>query len=351
LQQALKFQNNSIVVLRYDGAVLLILGRIRVAAGIAGAVVLIALGVWFYAPRYFYNRIIRRRAPIPGTSAFRMAEECRAAEEPSWIDEQPHERASIVSHDGLVLEGFFAAAARAGLPVSGDTVILAHGYTGDARQLSGIARGFYERLGCNVLLPHARGHGSSGGDHIGFGWPDRLDYLRWIDWVIKRTDSRDGEVRVVLFGMSMGAATVLMTGGEEALQPEVKLIIEDCGYTSAEDELRYQVARFYHLKKADWLLKVLSRYTEKRAGYNLAEASALNQVKKIKIPVLFIHGDADIFVPFEMVQTLYDACPSARELYAVKGAGHGKACETDIAEYERRIAAFLEKYMGKKSSY
>ena len=321
------------------------------AAGIAGVAALIALGVWFYAPRYFYSTIIKRKAPMPGTPAFLMDEARRAAEESLWIDEQPYERASIISHDGLVLEGFFAAASgvREGQPISGDTVILAHGYTGDARQLSGIARGFHERLGCNVLLPHARGHGSSGGDHIGFGWPDRLDYLRWIDWVIKRTASRDGEVRIVLFGMSMGAATVLMTGGEEALQPEVKAIIEDCAYTSAEDELRYQAARFYHLKKTDWLFNALFRYTEKRAGYSLAAASALDQVKKIKVPVLFIHGDADTFVPFEMAQTLYNACPAAREFYFVKGAEHGKACETDIVEYEKRIAAFLEKYMGKKA--
>ncbi|MDR0553837.1 MAG: alpha/beta hydrolase [Treponema sp.] len=326
------------------------------------AVLLIALGIFFFAPRYFYHVAVERKAPLPGSVAFLKAEAQRLIKQPRlWVDEQNYERAVIVSHDGLTLEGLFVAsparvqddgqgtvrgwAGTAGRSLSADTVILAHGYNGDARQLSDFARRFYERFGYNVLLPHARGHGASQGDAIGFGWPDRLDYLRWIDWVIRRTRSQtETPVRIVLFGVSMGAATVLMTGGEEALPPDVKAIIEDCGYTSVEEELRYQLNQQYRLR-SKWLFDATSRLTQKRAGYLLEEASALTQVKKIKVPTLFIHGDADTFVPFKMVYALYEACTVEKELFVVHGAGHGMASETAGEEYNERIATFLEKYL------
>lgn len=333
-----------------------------------GALLLAALGVRIGAPHYFYRLVFTRKAPLPGTPAF-MREEARrrGGEKREWIDEQAAERAVIVSHDGLTLEGIFVPAPalpglsgtrRRGAVISADTVILAHGYTGDARQLGGIAQSFYEQYGWNVLLPHARGHGASQGAYIGFGWHDRLDYLRWIDWALRRTappggagaqagegDAAPQPVRIVLFGISMGAATVLMTGGEEALPPEVKAIIEDCGYTSAEDELRYQAARRFHIKRADWLVRAVSRQTQKYAGFALEEVSTLNQVKKIRVPTLFIHGDADTFVPYTMVHGLYEACSAPKELYTVKGAEHGLACEMDKIEYERRITVFLQNYM------
>jgi fermentation-respiration switch protein FrsA (DUF1100 family) len=140
----------------------------------------------------------------------------------------------------------------------------------------------------------------------------------------------------------MGGATVLMAGGE-ASPPELKAIIEDCGYTSAEEELWHQLVTRYHLRSR-WLMAAADRLTQRRAGYSFAEASSLEQVKNIKVPTLFIHGEDDSFVPFAMVHSLYEACPAPKELYTVKGAEHGMAYSVAGPEYEERIAAFLRQW-------
>jgi fermentation-respiration switch protein FrsA (DUF1100 family) len=254
-----------------------------------------------------------------------------------WIDVMPREEAGIVSHDGLALKGWFLPADA----VCAATMILAHGYSGHPRQLSAIARDVYEHLGYNLLLPCARGYGGSQGEYIGFGWLDRLDYLRWIDWVKERT-CLNGPVNIILYGISMGAATVLMTAGED-LPLEVKAVIEDCGYTSAYDELLHQMKLRYHFQ-GKRLLKRAGEICKQRAGYSFEEASALDQIKKIARPVLFIHGDADTFVPFWMGTALYEACTAPKELYVVKGAGHVEAYRQDPEEYRRRITQFLRKY-------
>jgi fermentation-respiration switch protein FrsA (DUF1100 family) len=292
------------------------------------------------APEFFYVYVIKRKtphsiSPVPRT----LRENPDTDKPPPWLAAQPCETVGIRSRDGLDLNAYFLAA-----PGSADTAILAHGYTGTVLQMSAFARFFYEKLGYNVLLPEARGHGNSGGTYIGMGWPDRLDYLQWIDWVKERTGPAAGEapLRIVLYGISMGGATVLMTGGE-VLPPEVKAIIEDCGYTSVEEELWHQMETRYHLKSRR-LMAATSRVTQKRAGYSFAEASALEQVKKIKVPTLFIHGDRDTFVPTWMVYSLYEACPAPKELFVVPGAEHGEAYSVAGPEYEERISAFLKRW-------
>jgi fermentation-respiration switch protein FrsA (DUF1100 family) len=290
---------------------------------LAAALVLAALCL----PEYFYRLAIGRKK---GWTS-----------EPGWLQRADCEAVSIRSPDGLVLRGRWVP-----VPGGADTVILVHGHRGDGLSMAPFARFFYEDLGCNVLIPDARGHGLSEGSYAGFGWHERLDMLRWLDWVRERV-AVPAHSRVILFGVSMGAATVMMAAGEP-LPPEVKAVIEDCGYTSAEDEFRAQLVQGYHLggPLGEWLLRAADRLTQKRAGYGFREASALEQVKKAKVPILFIHGDADSYVPFNMVFTLYEACPAEKELYIAKGAGHGQARDADPAEYQGRIARFLEKHAG-----
>jgi fermentation-respiration switch protein FrsA (DUF1100 family) len=171
-----------------------------------------------------------------------------------------------------------------------------------------------------------------------------MEELAWQMALLKE----EGEERIALYGISMGASTALMTSGE-AVPPELKLIIADCGYTSVMEELIWQLKRGYHLFCPP-LIRSVSRLAEKRAGYSFEEASALEQVKKSRTPTLFIHGEADTFVPFEMCGRLYSACAAEKELYTVPGAEHGLACNTDTGEYERRIALFLKKYLGEPES-
>ncbi|GHV02323.1 alpha/beta hydrolase [Spirochaetia bacterium] len=317
-----------------------------ILAIVIGCIAAVLLSGACLAPIYFFNLASGRKDPMPGTAAFHKAKtadvqsEAALREPKLWLDTMPCEDVNIRSRDGLTLGGYYLERTkRAG------TVIIAHGYTTRAKGFSSFAQYFYEQLGYNVLLPNARGYGNSEGKYIGFGWQERLDYLDWIDWVKTRTGTA-GTARIVLFGVSMGAATVMMTGGE-ALPPEVKAIIEDCGYTSVEDELIYQGKTTFHLNLTgnSPLFKAINRQAEKHLGYSFKEASSLEQVKKIKVPTLFIHGEADTFVPTKMVYPLYEACAAPKELYVVPGAGHGKACQTDPAEYEKRVSQFLEKYV------
>ncbi|MDR0387169.1 MAG: alpha/beta hydrolase [Treponema sp.] len=282
--------------------------------------------------------MIKRTSPPAGAEALGQP----AAGE-NWLDTQNHEDVFICSHDGLRLHACYAASG-----TSRDTAILAHGYGGEGKQLAGFARMFHDRFGMNVLLPDARGYGLSEGDYTGFGWHERLDILRWADWVKGRAKAGEGAapeaaVRIVLFGLSMGGATVLAASGED-LGGEIKAIVEDCGYASLMEEMVWQQRLRYGYGGA-FILKALSRLTKKRAGYSFQEVSPLEQVKKSKTPTLFIHGEADDFVPFEMVLRLYDACAAEKELYAVPGAAHAGAYDSDPAEYERRIEIFFDKYM------
>lgn len=240
-----------------------------------------------------------------------------------------------MSSDGIKLVGYYLAAPKS----TRDTVILAHGYSGNAFQMDVFARFYSEELGFNVLLPDARGHGASGGNYIGFGWPDRGDYLGWIRWVIDRSGP---DVRIALHGVSMGGSTVLMVSGE-ALPANVKSIVEDCGYTSADAELKYQIKRMYNIDDPK-IIDDTSKLTKRRAGYSFEEASSLAQVKKSKTPTLFIHGETDAFVPFSMVGELYSACSAPKELFIVPGAGHGMSCAVDPAGYRSAVRAFLAKY-------
>jgi fermentation-respiration switch protein FrsA (DUF1100 family) len=312
---------------------------------LAAAILLIAAGLWVWfrvLPAFLFGFVIKRKYPLPGTPARERAEAKALRAEPRlWIDTVPHEDVGITSHDGLALKGWFLPVNGAGNPVGSTTMIVAHGYGGHPRQISGITKVLYEHSGYNILLPSARGCGDSQGDYMGFGWLDRLDYLRWIDWVKERTAS-SGPVSIILYGISMGGATVLMTAGE-SLPPEVKVVIEDCGYTSVHDELRHQMKLQYHFLN-EGLVKRVSGICKQKAGYSFEEASTLNQVKKITVPVFFIHGDADTFVPFEMGPALYEACTAPKELYVAKGAGHGEACGNDPQEYKWRITQFLRNY-------
>lgn len=253
-----------------------------------------------------------------------------------WVDSQSFETWSIISNDGLRLTAYFIPAKQK----TTKTVVLAHGYTSRGKDMGSFAKFFSEKLGYNVLMPDDRGHGNSEGDYIGFGWPDRKDYLIWLEKVVERV-GRDAQI--VLHGISMGGATVMMLSGE-VLPMQVKAIVEDCGYTSVQDQLSYQLKRMYHLPSFP-ILNSTSLLCKLKAGYNFTEASALAQIKKNKLPILFIHGDEDTFVPTEMVWRLYSACTSEKEIYIVKGAGHGMAYWIEKDYYESKVRSFLGQFI------
>lgn len=216
--------------------------------------------------------------------------------------------------------------------------IVIHGYTGSADEMVDAIKQYME-MGYNVLAVNLRGHGKSQGDYIGMGWPDRLDILQWIDYIIQQ----DINSKIILYGISMGAATTMMVTGEN-LPNNVKLAIEDCGYTSAWDEFKNRLHATFHLP-AFPILHIASLITKIKAGYGLKEASALEQVKKSKTPTLFIHGDKDKFVPFWMLDKLYDAANCSKEKLVIEGAEHAKSSITNPELYWNTIKKFIKKYI------
>ncbi|NOU92408.1 alpha/beta fold hydrolase [Paenibacillus sp. LMG 31456] len=289
---------------------------------------------------YFYHVAIARtdKSFLKGNPDLKTGVTVKRASNSSeeWWEEQAFGEWSMISNDGIKLHAYYLSADQP----TNKTVILAHGYSGHAEQMRDLGRMYRDSLGFNILIPNARGHGRSEGNYIGFGWSERMDYVKWIDKVIEHTGSH---AQIVLHGVSMGGATVIMTSGED-LPPNVKVIVEDCGYTSVKEQLSYQLKRMYHLPSFP-LVRSTSMVAKIRAGYFFGEASALEQVKKSKTPTLFIHGDADLFVPTEMVYQLYENSPTQKKLFIVAGAGHGMARQTDPEGYDREVAQFIGRYV------
>ena len=172
------------------------------------------------------------------------------------------------------------------------------------------------------------------------GWDDRLDIISWINYILNENPNAE----IVLHGVSMGATTVLMTSGE-AIPSNVKAIVADCGYTSVWDEFAYQLDDLFSLPEFP-ILNVSSIVAKIRAGYFLGEASSIDQVKKSKTPILYIHGDQDDFVPYFMMEELYNATSCEKEMLTIKDAEHAKASEVDPETYWTTVNNFINKYIN-----
>jgi fermentation-respiration switch protein FrsA (DUF1100 family) len=200
------------------------------------------------------------------------------------------------------------------------------------------AKNFFE-AGYSTLIPDLRGHGDSQGDYIGMGWHDRIDIMDWIDNII----IQDSQAHITLFGVSMGAATVLNVSGEP-LSNNVKSVIADCGYTSTYDIFSYQLKQLFGLPSFP-IMNFSDLVTRIRAGYSLFDDGPIDQVKKANFPIFLIHGDEDSFVPYEMVNQLYDNINSEKDLMIVKGAGHSESAVLEYDLYWQRVLDFSSRYI------
>lgn len=246
------------------------------------------------------------------------------------------EEVKISSFDGAILSADLIS--QKDNP-SHNWAICVHGYRCDRREGEEFGT-FYNKLGYNVLCPDLRGHGKSEGDYIGAGWLDRKDLISWISYII----SRDKDAKIILHGLSMGASSVLMACGDEELPSNVVLAVSDCAYTSAWEIFSKELRESYHLPSFP-IMNVASGICKSKAGYSFKEASALNQVKSSRVPILFIHGDADDFVPYEMGERLYNACSSEKDFFVAKNAGHAQAYKLYKDEYFKRVEEFISRYI------
>lgn len=217
-------------------------------------------------------------------------------------------------------------------------VIDIHGYQSSAKEMTNSAYEFL-KAGYNVLMPNLRGHGESEGNYIGMGWDDRLDIIDWANEIIKQNPN----AKIVLYGVSMGGATVMMTTGEE-LPSNIKVAIEDCGYTSIWDEFSYMLKDLYELPDFP-ALNMASLVTRIKAGYFLEEGSAIKQVAKSKTPTLFIHGKEDKFVPYSMLEKVYEAASCEKQKLEIEEAEHALSASVNPQLYWTTIFEFINKHL------
>lgn len=228
----------------------------------------------------------------------------------------------------------------------GRTAIVIHGYKDTAVKFLYLGRMYHRDIGYNILMPDLYAHGLSDGEEIQMGWKDRLDIMRWTCVAEKLFRDSLEDSQIVIHGVSMGAATTMCVAGE-TLPKFIRCFVEDCGYTSVWDEFTQQLKEQFGLPSFP-LMYSTSLLCKLRYGWDFKEASPLNQVKKSKRPILFIHGDADTFVPTWMVSPLYKAAQGQKELWIAAHSEHAKSFIDHPDEYRRKVAGFVRKHMKAK---
>ena len=246
------------------------------------------------------------------------------------IEQYPFESVNIKSDDELMLAGRYYHV-QDGAPV----VIVFHGYRSTAfRDCAGMFKLCME-LGYNVLLPDMRAHGKSQGRVITLGIRERIDCLRWVEYVVKRFGT---DTRILVSGCSMGAATVMMSA--ELLPEQVKGIACDCGYTSPR-AIMMDVSQKMHMqpKLAYFFLRLSARLL---GGFDPDERNSLQSLENSPIPALFVHGEDDRYVPCSMAYENHAASAAGiKQLLTVPGAGHGLSFLVDEAAYRDAVHTFL----------
>lgn len=243
----------------------------------------------------------------------------------------PYEDIYVTSHDGLRLRGRYYAV-KEGAPL----VIQFHGYRSTPMKDFSGAGVMSLEFGYNFIMIDQRAHGNSQGRTISFGYYEHLDALRWIDYATERFGK---DVKIVLQGISMGAATVLLASGEN-LPENVVGVMADCPYSSTKGILSKVI-------REDMKLPVSLAYPLLRFGARLYgkfdpnETDVVAAVKKSRIPILLIHGEADKLCPHYMSEEI--AATGKCEFHSFPDAAHGISYILDTERYKSISKEFLER--------
>lgn len=248
-----------------------------------------------------------------------------------WWDKYKFTDLTIASEDGLKLKGHFYQNS------SNKTALLVHGYGSDYREMQNYAKMFID-MGYNVLVVENRAHGNSEGSMIGMGWFDKEDVLAWINVLVEK----DAKCKIVLFGVSMGGTAVCMTAGLN-LPSNVVCGISDCAFSNVYDQIQYVFLK-KDSKVKRYILNTFYKYLKRVYYFDLKESDAMISLQSCKIPMMFIHGKDDDYVPVENALKLAGKIPDYRKsVYIVEGAGHALSYVTNPMRYENKVREFLKK--------
>ena len=314
------------------------------------------IGLALYGYKLFYKMI--HRGP------YRKAPTREEANEPMSLDPawEPYretfqegkryfcladrERVEITAHDGIPLvghilwpEGVRAEGGEPDLSKIKGFFLLIHGFHGTGYGNFGLVLPFYMGLGYAILLVDERAHQESGGEYITFGIKERYDCRDWVGYLAGRFGQN---MPIFLDGISMGATVVMMASALD-LPGNVRGVIADCGFTSPGAIMEHVMKNMMHLP-AGLLMPLAGFLCRKLAGFGLEEYSAVDALREGRLPVLFLHGRADDFVPPSMTEENYAACTAPKEVVYVEGAGHGLSYLLEMERCQKALAAFTEKY-------
>lgn len=304
-----------------------------------------AAGAYSALTGFVYYEVMGRRAHIP-PFAFSLADK-KAQKKPDykpyketdgekWFKEQSLIEFTRTNEENHALKAYF-------LPAENDSkkfVFLSHGYRSNARDEFGRFAKFYHNNGVNVFMVDHQAAGQSEGGLITFGQREARDGLGWLDFMI---DTFGDDIEIFLHGISMGCATVTAMTGNDTLPENVKFTVADCGYTSMLDEFKSNLDKAH--VPAFPLINAVSVIHRAATGMSIKEGAPIDMVKNAKVPVLFIHGATDDFVPTTMVFELYEACTSEKDLLIVDDAEHAESYKKDPASYEAKVKEFMDKYL------
>ncbi len=255
-----------------------------------------------------------------------------------WLMDYGFEKYTMVNDRGQKLCGYLMRPEKK----SNIYVFGAHGYRSDGKgEWCHYAKHWVEEKGYNMFFVDHQAAGESEGSYIGFSSYESKDALKWIDFM---TEEFGSDIQIILHGISMGSATVMLMTGSGKLPENVKFTIADCGFTSAYDEF---ACKLKPLHMPEISLSLVNSINRKKAGYDFKkDTDALAAVGKAEIPMLFIHGGKDDFVPTYMVYQLHDACSSEyKDLLIVPEADHARSYYFGKKEYDEKTDEFINKFI------
>ncbi len=309
----------------------------RIAAGIGLAVGGTALAAAAVYTEIMTTVVARRRTPA-SDAVVAIATGCEPAppdpaiaELTRALREAPTELIEIRSRDNYVLRAHWYPAEGAAR-----TIILVHGWHSHWSVDFSASSPFLRENGCNLLLIDQRCHGESGGDLISYGIGERYDVLSWLDWL----EQNHGGLPVYLCGISMGASTVLMAAGLP-IAGRVCGIIADCGYSDPKEIIQITLEKNIG-KMAGPTLAAVNLNCKLRENFTFGDYTPIEaMVQNKEIPCLFVHGDADDFVPWRMSFENYYACQAPKDILIVNGAGHGLSFLVNPDAYKKKVLDFF----------
>jgi len=246
------------------------------------------------------------------------------------------ESVNILSTFGYYLKGTYLPNATP----SNKTVIIVHGIAAN-RLMSLWYVNIYLDAGYNVLIYDSRAHGESGGTSVTWGFYEKYDLDKWVNWIAE--EHPQGIIGV--HGISMGAATALMHAELNESSKQVAFYVVDSPYSDLEDLLTKQISTIIASHNPIWvktLLKYSSAVAYNQAHFRYDEVSPIHSVQTVTTPILYLHGEADALVPVTMSRQLYAATKGYREIHTFPGVGHAMAIFDNKVEYRNVITRFIK---------